>query len=174
MKRLCKYYQLLFPLMILFIFIISGCEKENIINRERIGTGCEYFPLKIGNIWNYSRSKAEVKNIIEVNNKEYFEIIVETFAADTVFYSYYEYYRQTPEGKVFMLNNETKKEYLKYDFFIPEKASWTYPESNYNQTWKVTKVSGSKILQINNRKLKIVCSLIMISFKLWTMSIPLF
>lgn len=134
------------------LILIASCEKENIIYTELPDKlSNDYLPLMTGNVWNYSRYRVIVKDIVSINNKEYYEVVNESIVADTVFYTYKEYYRKTSDGKVFMVSQDKKREILKYDFAAPVKSSWTYPEDDNNHFWKVTKVSDNLKVVVNNR-----------------------
>ncbi len=134
--------------------LIASCERENIIYTEipdKLSN--DYLPLMTGNVWNYSNSRATVKEVVTINNKEYYEVVNESIVADTVFYTYKEYYRKTSDGKVFMITSDKKREILKYDFAAPVKSSWTYPEDDNNHLWKVSKISNNLKVVVNNRQI---------------------
>jgi hypothetical protein len=138
----------------LTVILIAGCEKENIISTEgpqKLST--DYFSLMTGNVWNYSRSRIIVKDIVIINNKEYFEVVNESIVADTVFYTYREYYRKANDGKIFIMDQEKKREALKFDFNTPVNGFWTYPEDDNNHIWKVTKISNNMKVVVNNRQI---------------------
>jgi hypothetical protein len=138
-----------------FIAILSAsCEKENIINSEKPDRfSTDYFPLMTGNIWNYSRSRVLVKHIVSINKKEYYEVVSESIVADTVFYTYTEYYRKTSDGKIYTMDSDKKREALKYDFNVPVNGSWTYAEDDNNHIWKVTKISNTLKVNVTNRQI---------------------
>ncbi len=138
----------------LMLIVIASCERENIFyteNPDKLSN--DYLPLITGNVWNYSNSRMTVKDIVTINNKEYYEVVNESIVADTVFFTYKEYYRKTSDGKVFMISSDKKREILKYDFAAPAKSSWTYPEDDNNHFWKVTKISNNMKVVINNRQI---------------------
>lgn len=134
-------------------FTVIGCNKDNSADYIQLPESCDYFPLKLGNSWEYNNTRLEVKQVVLFNNREYFEIESNQYQADTIYYTYQEYYRKTSDGKIFKYNPETKKEILKYNMNIPEKGFWTYSEDNYGHYWKVIKITNSKTINIHNRKI---------------------
>lgn len=140
--------------IVLVAILPLNCENENILCTEKPNSLTnDYLPLMTGNVWNYSNSRVTVKDIVKVNHKEYYEVISESIVADTVYYTYKEYYRKTCDGKVFVMNTTDKREILKFDFNAPVNGSWTYNEDNLNHFWKVTKISNNMKVFVNNRQI---------------------
>jgi hypothetical protein len=119
---------------------ITSCKKENPAPYPE----SDYFPLSIGNKWNYKYNSQEVTKLKTINNKEYYEILITQYQADTVYSNSYIYYRKTTDNKVYQLYGDLKTESLAYDFRVPLHNSWSDLE------WTVTYVNDIKKVTINN------------------------
>lgn len=132
--------------LFIVLMMIVGCHKE----QPAVYTG-NYFPLNIGDSWNFKGRKEEVKGLKTINNKVYVEVRSDSYRADTVFYSYKNYYRTTPEGEVYQYNAEANIEFLLFNFTVPVNHSWTSPSGNEN--WQITNATETKVVNIGHTKL---------------------
>lgn len=125
-------------LAILFIFIaIVSCDKDP--NVDKIPPSFnDYFPLQIGNTWEYKNHIRKVGVRSTINNKEYTLITSEIFRADTLYDTREDFYR-VKNGKVYKLYTDQSDEYLFADFTLSEGETWNYTKQNMNgDQWNVT------------------------------------
>ena len=125
-------------LAILFIFVtIVSCDKDS--NSDKIPT-CfnDYFPLHIGDTWEYKNYICKASLSSTINNKEYTLITSEIFRADTLYDTREDFYRVV-NGKVYKLYTNQSDEFLFADFTLAEGESWKYTGENMNgDQWNVT------------------------------------
>ena len=126
------------------LLIISSCTKEH----PAPAYVSDYFPLNIGDTWNYQSQKLEIKSLKTINSKAYYEVLISQYNAGVLFGTNYAYYRKTTYGKVYKLNNDLNSESLLYDFTVPVNHSWTYKEGDME--WQVTNSTESKVVNINH------------------------
>jgi hypothetical protein len=116
-----------------------SCEKESNPDIDNF----DYFPLQVGNKWVYAYKTEEVLSVKNINGKEYFEIVGYHKEGEADYVPYYQYFRKTPDGKVFKTYNDSVNEYLIYDFSVPLNHTWTYKD-NGDSEWTVTNVADYK------------------------------
>ncbi|WP_282040087.1 hypothetical protein [Saccharicrinis aurantiacus] len=100
----------------LFIVAFISCEKDD---NQRIKLDEDYFPLQIGNNWQFEKSgKDSIIDIIKYNNTEYYE-----FAND---YGTNSYYRKH-DNRVYVksLSVESKEE-MKFDLAANIDETWAF------------------------------------------------
>lgn len=134
-----------------FIFFISlpfivSCKKDN----PAPAYSSDYFPLNVGDKWEYRFYTKEVTKLKTINNKEYYEVLFNQhqYNSDTIIYTSYEYIRKTADGKVYELSQDQKDELLIYDFTVRVNQSWTYNDGAGG--WKVTNADDKKVVTIND------------------------
>jgi len=104
-----------------------------------------YFPMNIGDTWNYRHRTDEVKGVKTFNNRTYYEVQSDSYDNTGQYYnSYKSYYRVEPGEKVYQLNSDSSTEFLIYDFTVPVNHSWT------SQDWNITNSTDSKVITIKN------------------------
>lgn len=128
------------PLLLILMIATIACENDDSGIPEIEST--DYFPLNIGDTWEYEDHIRKVTASEIINGKEYRIITHETYRADTLYYTYDTYFRTTDEGRVYKLNSNQSDEYLFADFDRNEDDTWTYiDKSNHDSEWIVTVLS---------------------------------
>lgn len=136
--------------LLLIIPALFSCQKDHI---TKIEPGSEYFPLKVGNYWNYDLDgKYLVKDSQLYEGKEYFEIINDYGTS-----SFYVIRDNKVYVRDLFINN---KEEMKFDLVAQTNDTWTYgPGSvtltNRNATITIGNLQVDSCLQFDfyNRNL---------------------
>lgn len=126
------------PYLIVLIALFTACDSDD--TSFPIIESTDYFPIHIGDTWEYKDHIRKVTGAEMINNKEYREITHETYRADTLYYTYKTYFRTTGNNKVYKLNSDQSGEYLFADFNLNADDSWTYINNSIGREdeWTVT------------------------------------
>ena len=102
--------------LFLMILVLISCQKDN--STEIVLTG-DYFPLKVGNYWDYELAgRYLVKDTKMVDGKEYFEILDDYGTSS--FYT-------VRDNKIYVRNYSiNNNEELKFDLTAQTDETWTY------------------------------------------------
>jgi hypothetical protein len=124
-------------LAILFIFaLLVSCDNDDTYQFPNASN--DYFPLHIGDTWEYKNHIRKVSVATTINNKEYVLITSDIFRADTLYDSREEFYRKE-NGKVYKLYTDQSDEFLFVDFTLAEGETWKYKMQNMgDDQWNVT------------------------------------
>jgi hypothetical protein len=132
------------------ILVFISCQKDNL---TKIEVSSDYFPLKVGNYWNYELDgKYLVKDSQLLDGKEYFEIINDYGTS-----SFY----VNRDNKIYVRDlSINSKEEMKFDLTAQTNDTWTYgPGSvtlaNRNATISIGNLQVDSCLQFDfyNKKL---------------------
>lgn len=116
--------------------LLSSCDNDKYSDFTTVPN--DYFPLQIGDNWEYDTHIRKVTGTEEVNNIEYKIVVDEFYRADTLSYSHNNYYRLGNNDKVYQLYNDKSDEFLFLDFSRKEGDSWKYDTSeDDDQKWNV-------------------------------------
>jgi hypothetical protein len=120
----------------LFLIIVAllSCQKDHL---TKIEISSDYFPLKVGNYWNYELAgKYLVKDSQLVDGKEYFEIINDYGTS-----SFY----VVRDNKIYVRDlSINSKEEMKFDLTAGTNDTWTYGPGS------VTLVNRNATITIGN------------------------
>lgn len=125
----------------LIFFALASCQKDNSV---KITLKSDYFPLKVGNYWNFELAgKYLVKESTLVNETDYFEIINDDGISE--FYSIL-------NNKIYVRDPYTNKEEMKFDLIAETNKSWTYGKgsvklANRNASLKIGDVQVDNCLE---------------------------
>lgn len=124
-------------LAILFIFaLLVSCDSDDTHHFPNASN--DYFPLHIGDKWEYKNHIRKVSIATTINSKEYLLMLSEIYQADTLYDSREDFYRKE-NGKVYKLYTDQSDEFLFVDFSLAEGESWTYDmQMNDDDQWNVT------------------------------------
>jgi hypothetical protein len=132
------------------ILVFISCQKDHL---TKIEVSSDYFPLKVGNYWNYELDgKYLVKDSQLLDGKEYFEIINDYGTS-----SFY----VNRDNKIYVRDlSINSKEEMKFDLTAQTNDTWTYgPGSvtlaNRNATISIGNLQVDSCLQFDfyNKKL---------------------
>jgi hypothetical protein len=140
-----------FTVLVLIIALLTACDNDCdcIIPSQTE----DYFPLNIGDTWQYRNSIQKVSSSEIINNKEYKVKLIENYHADTLYNTSKEYYR-VKNGKVYRLYNDQSDEFLYVDFTRSENESWKYKnEGSKDDYWKVVPSANFEFEFPNGTKL---------------------
>jgi hypothetical protein len=128
----------------LVILALISCQKEPL---TKIELNSDYFPLKVGNYWNYELDgKYLVKDSMQIDGKEYFEIINDYGTSS--FYA-------IRDNKIYVKDlSINSNEEMKFDLTAQTNDTWTYgPGSvtlaNRNATITLGNLQVDSCLQFN-------------------------
>jgi|GEM_PF-3027216 len=129
--------KILAPFLFVLIAMFTACDDDTNIP---VIESTDYFPVHIGDTWEYKNHIRKVSGSEMINNKEYRVITHETYRADTLYYTYKTYFRTTGNNKVYQLNSDQSGEYLFADFNLNADDSWTYTNNSIGRDdeWTVT------------------------------------
>lgn len=98
------------------ILVFMSCQKDHLTNIE---VSSEYFPLKVGNYWNYKLDgKYLVKDSQLLDGKEYFEIINDYGTS-----SFY----VNRDNKIYVRDlSINSNEEMRFDLTAQTNDTWTY------------------------------------------------
>lgn len=127
----------LVPFVLALIALFTACDDDASIP---VIESTDYFPLHIGDTWEYKDHIRKVCGSEIINKKEYRVITHEIYRADTLYYTYNTYFRTTRDNKVYQLNSDQSGEYLFADFNLSADESWTYINNSNGRDdeWTVT------------------------------------
>lgn len=122
---------------ILFIFtLFTSCDSDEPYQFPNASNN--YFPMHIGDSWEYPNHIRKVSAEVTINNKQYMLMVNEIYQADILYDSREDFYR-VENGKVYKLYTDQSDEYLFVDFTLAEGESWKYTGENIsNDQWNVT------------------------------------
>jgi hypothetical protein len=130
--------------LFLLILVVFSCQKDQL---TKIEVSSEYFPLKVGNFWNYELDgKYLVKDSQILDGKEYFEIINDYGTS-----SFY----VIRDNKIYVrdLSLDSKEE-MKFDLTAQTNDTWTYGSgsvtlANRNTTISIGNIQVDSCLQFD-------------------------
>ncbi|BAX81906.1 hypothetical protein [Labilibaculum antarcticum] len=132
--------------------LLSSCDNDKYSDFTTVPN--DYFPLQIGDTWEYDDHIRKVTGTEKVNNIEYKVVTNKTYRADTLYYSYNNYYRLGSYGKVYQLYRDKSDEFLFLNFSRREGESWSYETADRDdQKWNV-EVLPELNFTINNHIIK--------------------
>ena len=124
---------------LLILALFTSCDKDD--SYQLPETSNTYFPLKIGDRWEYPNQIKKVSSEVEINNKKYMLIVNEIYKADVLHSSSESFYRKENQ-KVYKLYADKSNEFLFLDFAKREGESWKYKTANDdNEKWNVEVLS---------------------------------
>jgi hypothetical protein len=130
-----KIKESLLSIILLFGLIVS-CDTDTKYLPE---LGDDYFPLGVGDIWEYENQTRKVIGTESINGKEYKRVEVKYYRADTIYSTHEMYYRKKNGIKIYKVNHEKTGEFLFADFSREDGESWTYPANiGDDDNWNVT------------------------------------
>ncbi len=105
-------------LILTFLYIVTGCNSpaESHIEIE------QYYPMRIGNQWEYINSSGTVEKItdtLRVHGKLFYGFSKRSEEP--------EYWMRETNGKIYYLNLHDSTEFLLFDFTTPTGSSWELP-----------------------------------------------
>lgn len=112
-----------------------------------------YFPLDIGNSWEYKNTVATVTDTVVKNDKVYFQLDIVNYHADTVYYSYTEYYRINTSGDVHRFDESSGKTFLVYKLTPQKEQSWHYNAGDDYQ-WKVMTKGAVETIKLGEQNIE--------------------
>ena len=131
-----KIKESLLSIILLFGLLVS-CDTDTKYCLPE--SGDDYFPLGVGDIWEYENQTREVIGTESINGREYKRVEVKYYRADTVYSTHELYYRKKNVYKVYQVNNDKSDEFLFADFSRKDGESWTYDiQMRDEDKWNVT------------------------------------
>ncbi len=121
--------------------LFTSCDKDDSDSDPLPATTSIYFPLEIGDRWEYPNRIRKVNSEVEVNNKKYMQVVDEFYEDDVLLYEKESFYRKNNQ-KVYKLYADKLNEFLFLDFSKREGESWKYKTANDdNEKWNVEVLS---------------------------------
>jgi hypothetical protein len=133
----------LLAISLVFTALIS-CKKND---NQRISLDKDYFPLQVGNQWNFELAgKDSIIDITKVNGIDYFEFVNDY---GTTFY-----YRKQDDRIYSMSSSTDNKEEMRFDLAANVNDTWTYgigyiTMTSRNATITIDNVQIDSCLQFN-------------------------
>jgi hypothetical protein len=118
------------------LVLLSACEEEDVIKSSYN----DYLPLRIGNTWKFNTINSnpnigyrfkKVIGTIHKNGLEYY-IMVSGYANPKETIDHIAYYRITPDGFVYVMNQGKVQEENLFRLNNDDGDSWSYKEPDYN------------------------------------------
>lgn len=129
-----RIFSFIGPLAVIGMLLFTSCGKK----LESGGTNSDYFPLQVGNYWEFNQMGTKsIDRIITLDGKDYFRMIsvFSNLMKDTL------YLRKTSDGKIYS-RKLTSAESLLYDLYAPVNDSWQNGEMKVT----LTKIDQEKVL----------------------------
>lgn len=137
--------------ILLFLGVFTSCDTETCNDLPE--SSIDYFPLTIGDKWEYRDHTREVTGIETINGIEYKLVEIKTYRADTLYSTHQTYFRLESGGKVYKVNNNKTGEFLFVNFSLTEGESWEYDSHLGNgDKWNVL-VRPEVTFDFGNQKL---------------------
>jgi hypothetical protein len=100
----------------LVIMALISCEKDD---NQRINVDEDYFPLQIGNQWNFEfAGKDSIVDLTEIDGIEYYKFVND--------YGTVSYYRKQDSRIYVKSQSSDSKEEMKFDLAANVNETWTY------------------------------------------------
>jgi len=121
----------------LIFTLLMACDKDD--SDEILINAKHYFPLEIGNSWEYEHCTRSVTGTKLINGKEYFVVSEQTTGLDGQYAIYIkDLFFRTTNSKVYQLYNDKSDEFILANFSLGEHESWKYKSNDSNdQYWHV-------------------------------------
>lgn len=112
-----------------------------------------YFPLAIGNSWEYQNITTTVTDTVVKNDEVYFQLDNINYHADTVYFSYTEYYRITASGEVYRYDESSGNTYIVYKLTPQKEQTWHY-DTGDDYKWKVMTEGAVETVKLGEQNIK--------------------